>query len=56
MSDTFKVISPIDGSVYLERPLGSRADVDKALTRATRAQKEWASVPLEERIAALREL
>lgn len=49
MSDTLKVTSPIDGSVYVERPLATRSDVDKALARATRAQKEWARVPLEER-------
>lgn len=51
MSDILKVISPIDGSVYAERPLGTPGDVDKALTRAVRAQKEWARVSLEERIA-----
>lgn len=51
MTETLKVISPIDGRVYAERPLGTGADVDKALTRAVRAQKEWARVPLEERIA-----
>ncbi len=53
MAGTFEVISPVDGSVYLERPLGTLDDVDKALTRASRAQKEWAGAPLEERLAVV---
>ncbi|EKF18263.1 putative aldehyde dehydrogenase protein [Nitratireductor pacificus pht-3B] len=44
-------ISPIDGSVYAERPV---MDPDKAaalLARARPAQKAWAGRPLDERIA-----
>lgn len=54
MSATFKLISPIDGSVYAERPLITRIDdIDKVLSRASRAQKEWALVPLEQRAAVV---
>lgn len=42
-------ISPIDGSVYIERPLQTMKDVDTALTKAANAQKEWRSIPLEKR-------
>ncbi|MFK7856295.1 MAG: aldehyde dehydrogenase family protein [Granulosicoccus sp.] len=50
MSKTLKCISPIDGSVYLERPT---LDVTaaKALTdKAKAAQKSWALTPIEDRI------
>lgn len=47
-------ISPIDGSVYLERPVLS-LDAAKAKAKAARAaQPEWAARPLKERIALVR--
>jgi acyl-CoA reductase-like NAD-dependent aldehyde dehydrogenase len=45
-----KIISPIDGSVYAERPLTSDAELDAAVSRARAAQAEWALVPLRERV------
>ena len=42
-------ISPVDGSVYAERPLNTHADIDAALTRAKTAQKGWRTVALAER-------
>ncbi len=39
-------LSPIDGSVYVERPLGTAADIDRVLKRAKEAQKSWRKVPL----------
>lgn len=48
-----KVISPIDNSVYLERPLAKAADLDRALDRARKAQRAWRSVALEERARIL---
>jgi acyl-CoA reductase-like NAD-dependent aldehyde dehydrogenase len=47
---TIKCISPVDGSVYAERPILSRSDADAAVTRAKIAQAEWAERPLQERI------
>ena len=38
-----KVISPIDNSVYAERPLAKAAEVDAALDRARKAQRAWRS-------------
>ena len=38
MTDTLKTISPVDGRVYVERPLATAADIDRALdARAARA-------------------
>jgi len=48
---TLKCISPIDGSVYAERPLLTREAAFEAAARARAAQKDWAARPLDERIA-----
>lgn len=48
---TIKCISPVDGSVYAERPTLTRAEADAAVARAREAQAAWAARPLEERIA-----
>lgn len=51
MSKTVKLISPVDGSVYAERPVLSAKDARQAVSRARAAQPEWAALPLAERIA-----
>jgi len=43
-------ISPVDGSVYAERPAMPLEDAMEAVGRARNAQKAWAKRPLEERI------
>lgn len=43
-------ISPIDGSVYAERPAMSLEAATEAVARARKAQKAWARLPLEDRI------
>ncbi|MBY8976763.1 aldehyde dehydrogenase family protein [Rhodobacteraceae bacterium NNCM2] len=48
---TIKCISPIDGSVYAERPALTRDEARAAVARAKAAQADWATRPLEERIA-----
>jgi acyl-CoA reductase-like NAD-dependent aldehyde dehydrogenase len=45
----FQVISPVDGSVYLERGLHEGAAIERALSAATKAQRAWQGVFLEER-------
>lgn len=45
-----KCISPIDGSVYAERPAMSLEAASEAVARARKAQKSWARRPLEERV------
>ncbi|MBN9022586.1 MAG: aldehyde dehydrogenase family protein [Rhizobiales bacterium] len=60
MTETIKIISPIDGSVYAERPVLSEAAVDAAVSAARAAQRAWREVGVAERsrtiIAALEAL
>ncbi|MGA8261745.1 MAG: aldehyde dehydrogenase family protein [Arenicellales bacterium] len=42
-------ISPVDGSIYVERPYASDAEIDTALARAAGAQRAWAALPIEQR-------
>ena len=46
-----RCISPIDGSVYAERPTLSEQDAASVVAQARAAQAAWAARPLEERIA-----
>jgi acyl-CoA reductase-like NAD-dependent aldehyde dehydrogenase len=46
-----RCISPVDGSVYAERPAMSFDDAAAAIGRARAAQKSWAKRPLEERVS-----
>ncbi|WP_027882725.1 aldehyde dehydrogenase family protein [Meiothermus rufus] len=46
-----QTISPVDGRVYAERVLAGPAELEQALSRATKAQKAWARTPLEQRMA-----
>ncbi len=50
MTKLIKCISPIDGSVYAERPALSMEAAEAAVANARTAQKEWARRPLAERI------
>lgn len=49
MSDTFKTYSPIDNSVYVERRFASHRDIQTALAKAVKAQKQWRVTCLAER-------
>lgn len=51
---SLKLISPVDGSVYAERPVMRVDDAATAVARSRKAQKDWARRPLEERIALVR--
>jgi acyl-CoA reductase-like NAD-dependent aldehyde dehydrogenase len=53
MSDTLKTISPVDGRVYVERPLETASGIDRALDTASRLQPGWASLPLAARCEML---
>ena len=48
-----RTISPIDGSVYVERALANDADIDATLQRANNAQRTWRETSLAERAAIL---
>ena len=48
-----RTISPVDGRIYVERPLADSAAIDAMLTRAVAAQRDWALRPLRERVELL---
>lgn len=54
MMDTIRLVSPVDGSVYAERPALSLEAAREALAKARAAQAAWAATPLEARVAAVR--
>jgi acyl-CoA reductase-like NAD-dependent aldehyde dehydrogenase len=42
-------VSPIDGSIYVERPYADDATIDKALTAAQQAAADWKTVSVQDR-------
>ena len=54
MSKTLKLVSPIDGSIYAERPVADRTFVEERLSRTRQTQRDWANTPLESRIDAVK--
>jgi acyl-CoA reductase-like NAD-dependent aldehyde dehydrogenase len=53
MADTLKTISPVDGSVRVERPLATDTEVAAILARARSAQRAWRASSVAERAAVL---
>ena len=53
MTETLKTISPVDGRIYVERPLETPAGIDRALDSAQRAQSGWAAASLAARCEIL---
>src|ERR1700729_3636965 len=53
MTETLKTVSPVDGRIYVERPLDTPAGIDRALDAARAAQIAWSARPIEERCAVL---
>ncbi len=49
MADSLKCVSPVDGKVYVERPLADERSIERALEAARRAQAAWRQVPIAER-------
>jgi acyl-CoA reductase-like NAD-dependent aldehyde dehydrogenase len=49
-----ETVSPVDGSVYVRRPLAGDAEVDAALARSVAAQRDWVRTPVDERVKACR--
>ncbi len=54
MKNTFQTISPIDGSIYLEREMANANSIEQALEKTNAARRQWRDTPLEERIAICR--
>ncbi|WP_026989126.1 aldehyde dehydrogenase family protein [Fodinicurvata sediminis] len=53
MTEMLKTVSPVDGSVYVERPLADEGELDRALERARQGQRIWRNTPVEKRCAIL---
>ena len=53
MTDFLQCITPVDGSVYVERSLARPEEIEAALARAREAQAAWRHVPMAERQALL---
>lgn len=53
MTETLKTRSPVDGRIYVERPLAGAAEIDVTLSRARAAQAGWHRTPVAERVALL---
>jgi acyl-CoA reductase-like NAD-dependent aldehyde dehydrogenase len=49
MASVQKTITPIDGSVLIERKLATRKEIAGALAAARKAQRQWKEVPVAER-------
>ncbi len=47
--ETIKLKSPVDGSIYVERPVADDKAVNAAVERARAAQVDWARTPIAER-------
>ena len=56
MKSIQRTITPVDGSIYLTRKLASGQAIEKALSRATKAQQSWKRVPVAERAAICRRM
>lgn len=53
MTTIQKTVSPVDGRVYVERPLATLGEIDAALTSARQAQAAWRTTTIAERAAIL---
>jgi acyl-CoA reductase-like NAD-dependent aldehyde dehydrogenase len=51
-----QTISPIDGSIYVERELASGKQIEETLARAVRAQRLWRETPIADRVAICRRM
>ncbi|GGA98322.1 aldehyde dehydrogenase [Brucella endophytica] len=60
MTETIRIVSPVDGSVHAERPVLSESALEAAVETARAAQTAWAEMPIAERgrycLAALESL
>jgi len=56
MNKTLKCISPIDGSIFAERPVLGSSEALALVARSSAAQKAWAATPIRERIALVRKI
>ena len=48
-----KTITPIDNSVYLERPLSTEAEIDKVIESSKKSFQSWKNTSIEDRISII---
>lgn len=53
MSELLQSFSPVDGSIYVERPLHNAGDIDRTLAKAVKAQQAWREIAVAERLGYL---
>jgi acyl-CoA reductase-like NAD-dependent aldehyde dehydrogenase len=51
-----RTVSPIDGSIYVERQLASGGHIENALEKAVAAQRAWKSIRVSERVQICRRM
>ena len=51
-----RTITPVDGSVYVQRPLAAGAAIERTLAKAVQAQRKWKQVPVGERAVICRRM
>ena len=49
MTETVKIVSPVDGRIYAERPVASAAEIETAVSKAKAARKAWGEITIRER-------
>src|ERR1044071_5542354 len=49
MTETVKIVSPIDGRVYAERAVATGAEIETAVAKAKAARKAWGEITVRER-------
>ena len=49
MTNTIQTVSPINGEIYVERPLATAGEIETSLANAKQAQVAWAAKSVEER-------
>src|SRR4051812_8184344 len=50
------MISPIDGSTYVERSAPSASEIESSLERSVRAQRDWRNISVSDRAALVRKM
>ncbi|MBF0104619.1 MAG: aldehyde dehydrogenase family protein [Deltaproteobacteria bacterium] len=53
MTESLKTISPVDGRVFVERPLASDTEISAAIDKGGRAHSTWKNTPAKERALML---
>ena len=49
MTETVKIVSPVDGRVFAERPVASAAEIEAAVSKAKAARHAWGAITVRER-------